>query len=55
MADDQAEQPVSSEAERHVEVVRIERTRVLGFDRGCVQISDDFDAPLPDQMLDDIS
>lgn len=25
--------------------------RVLGIDKGCVVIGDDFDAPLPDEML----
>jgi len=35
--------------------VSLERTRVTGFDRGRIHIADDFDAPLPDDMLTDIS
>jgi prevent-host-death family protein len=31
------------------------RRREFGFDRGRVWISDDFDDPLPDDMLEDIT
>ena len=31
------------------------RRRVVGFDRGQIWISDDFDDPLPDDMLEDIT
>ena len=32
--------------------VRTRRTRVLGGDVGAYEIPDDFDAPLPDDLLD---
>lgn len=31
------------------------RRREFGFDRGLIWISDDFDDPLPDDMLEDIT
>jgi prevent-host-death family protein len=33
--------------------IRAPRTRVLGLDAGRVVIADDFDAPLPDDVLED--
>ncbi len=33
--------------------VRGERPRVLGGDRGLFQVPDDFDAPLPDDIMAD--
>lgn len=33
--------------------VELPESRSLGRDKGVVQISDDFDAPLPDEMLAD--
>ena len=29
------------------------RTRILGGDKGAYEVPDDFDAPLPDDVLDD--
>jgi prevent-host-death family protein len=36
---------------RIVPVAGTRPERVLGIDKGCVVIGDDFDAPLPDEML----
>ena len=33
--------------------IRRERPRVLGSDRGLFQVPDDFDAPLPDDLMTD--
>ncbi len=44
-----AGQPVA----RLVPIKGTEGERELGRDRGCVWIADDFDAPLPDDLLDE--
>ncbi len=36
---------------RLVAVVPQKKTRPMGFDRGRVWVADDFDAPLPDDLL----
>lgn len=38
---------------RLVPFMRAEGDRVLGLDRGMFRVPDDFDAPLPDDVLED--